>query len=194
MDNTINQLKEWWSLGKFSSPFECTINDMGAGNYQITFYIISNNYHYEITVSPSHLSCTLATNTPLQGETHNRYADLSDGDFTKDTWLKILSDIISNETTLKSNYTREKSTSFDFRSFDFSLMPATDVMLELQNIANTTNYPITVIIGKLTKTLYNKESTNLFALGMYAYNELISNELISNELMSNELMSNEQTL
>ena len=189
MDNTINQLKEWWSLGKFSSPFECTIhskgqnegqnfvNDMGAGNYQITFYIISNNYHYEITVSPSHLSCTLATNTPLQGETHNRYADLSDGDFTKDTWLKILSDIISNETTLKSNYTREKSTSFDFRSFDFSLMPATDVMLELQNIANTTNYPITVIIGKLTKTLYNKESTNLFALGMYAYNELI----ISNE-------------
>jgi len=55
-------------------------------------------------------------------------------------------------------------------------MPATDFMLELQNIANTTNYPITVIIGKLTKTLYNKESTNLFALGMCAYNELMSNE------------------
>lgn len=70
--------------------------------YQIKFYTRKNVYNIR-AIPPSeenkigYLGCTFSSRTPVAGETWTRGRDLYDGNFEEETWLRILSDIVSCE-------------------------------------------------------------------------------------------------
>lgn len=65
-------------------------NEIGA--------IISTSKHqYSIYANSEYLGCILNYSKPLEGEFNTKNKDLSDGDFSIETWRKIQNDIIENE-------------------------------------------------------------------------------------------------
>jgi hypothetical protein len=99
------KLFDWLMEGKFHLRL-----DVGAGGlpvirvdegYNLRLYTERHIYH--IIVRPnrdhgkSYLGCTVSTRKPRAGETHTRGNDLADGEFTDETWHKILADIVSYE-------------------------------------------------------------------------------------------------
>ena len=71
------------------------------GSYEVIFYTTENEYHISArrpkNNDKGYLGCTCSSRTPLPGETWTRGSDLHDGLLTLETWVGILTDIVSNE-------------------------------------------------------------------------------------------------
>lgn len=59
--------------------------------------IYTNDHYYRINAKETYLGCTSSTRRNRPGETWNRGSDLADGPFTKDTFHKIMGDIVGYE-------------------------------------------------------------------------------------------------
>jgi hypothetical protein len=61
------------------------------------------NAYWIVAVSPNredpdgYLGCQVSSRTPQVGELHDRGADLSDGEYSQDTWNQIVEDIARYE-------------------------------------------------------------------------------------------------
>lgn len=67
-------------------------------------HFFTSEHRYQISVHPStsvedpgHMSATVSARKHLTGEEHHRGNDLSDGDYSQDTWRHIQSDIMNYE-------------------------------------------------------------------------------------------------
>ena len=75
------------------------------------FCFYTNDHKYSISaiervVGKSYLGCTVTTRKPRAGEDWTRGNDLPDGDFTKETWDKIINSIVRYELQKLSDYTK----------------------------------------------------------------------------------------
>lgn len=77
------------------------------GGVNVSIYTEGNRYI--IVATPQYLGCQVETRKPRPGEDWNRGNDLADGNFSEETWLSILKDIIAYELKDISDYiiTRE---------------------------------------------------------------------------------------
>jgi hypothetical protein len=66
------------------------------------FYIYTDTYRYCIRASSNYLGCQVSARKPDAGEDWHRGNDLADGDFSKDTWNKIIADIVGYESVRSS--------------------------------------------------------------------------------------------
>jgi len=106
---TIKDFKSWLeNLGRFISHknIEVVINEGdcdGKGNYDLKYKvrIYTDNNSYGIiaheTEDKDYLGCIASSRKPRAGETWTRGRDLADGPLTKETWHRILGDIVSYE-------------------------------------------------------------------------------------------------
>lgn len=77
--------------------------------YMIRIELFTENYAYHIiavhrNVPKSYLGCTVTSRKARAGEEWNRGNDLPDGDFSRETWIKIKDAIIRNELRALSDY------------------------------------------------------------------------------------------
>ncbi len=101
------QLVEWMNLMKYGYrdpelymyEFENTDNEEG-----IRIRLFTNNNYYSIVAYrpkgehyKGYLGCTSGSRKSRAGEDWSRGNDLADGEFSKETWIRILSDIIGYE-------------------------------------------------------------------------------------------------
>ena len=103
---TIEDLKSWINKGKFSS-WNDHVHVTGENNdpvrkeHGIQFKIFTERNVYAISAleskNKSYLGCIADSRSPLPGENHTRGNDLADGDLSIETWLQIVTDIISYE-------------------------------------------------------------------------------------------------
>lgn len=107
---TIENFKSWLeNLGKFPSHknIEVVINEGDCdeeGNYELKYkvriYTDNNKYGIiarETNGNKGYLGCVASSRKPRAGETWTRGSDLADGPLTKETWYRILGDIVSYE-------------------------------------------------------------------------------------------------
>ena len=98
-ERTIDDLLAWVNVGKFTTHLDV----VKQTDDSIRFYIYTDNYSYQISAhmlpdtGRSYLGCITSARKTRAGETWHRGNDLADGSLTLDTWLKILSDTLSNE-------------------------------------------------------------------------------------------------
>ena len=65
-------------------------------NYQINLY--TEKHEYVISAhGERYLGCILRNRAPYPGEGHTRGNDLPDGNFSYETWIKIITSIVSHE-------------------------------------------------------------------------------------------------
>lgn len=93
----VPELWEWInSVSKFgNNPIDAMVLDVQDGVYQVTMF--SLNYKYTITAHNNYLGATMSFRTPRAGEDWTRGQDLADGDYSADTWHRILADILAVE-------------------------------------------------------------------------------------------------
>ena len=102
LEETKNQLISWLGNCKHShykeEDFICIDDD------RVYMKIYTDNNYYSITAYPEsekiekgYLGCVASCRKPITGEDWTRGADLADGPFKYDTWVKILSDIVDFE-------------------------------------------------------------------------------------------------
>jgi len=101
------QLVEWMSMMKYGyRDEEMYIYQLKSeihtnGGIRIKLFTETNSY--AITAFPpeknfnGYLGCTTNSRKPRAGESWTRGNDLADGEFSKDTWIKILGDIVGYE-------------------------------------------------------------------------------------------------
>ena len=106
MESLIDQLKKWISEGKFFSWDHVYIyhevNNPDHLERELKFSISTKNNEYVIRAieresGKNYLGCIADSRVRLPGEHHTRGNDLADGDFTRETWIAIMADIISYE-------------------------------------------------------------------------------------------------
>ncbi len=100
------QLVEWMNLMKYGYrdpelymyEFENTDNEEGIRMRLFT----NDNYYSIVAYHPKgeykgYLGCQAGSRKSRAGEDWSRGNDLADGEFSKETWIEILRDIIGNE-------------------------------------------------------------------------------------------------
>lgn len=85
----------WLEDFKLNNPEYINVTINGEDVFGITIYTITNTYAFRIT--KTYLGCTASTRMPRAGETWNRGNDLPDGEFAKETLMKILGAILFYE-------------------------------------------------------------------------------------------------
>ena len=99
---TLKDLDKWIeALNRFGSNIEVTFDSRSSDYFQhlrFRLYTDTNKYAFEaITGERSYLGCIASCRKPRAGEDWTRGRDLSDGNMSHETWVKILSDIVSYE-------------------------------------------------------------------------------------------------
>jgi len=86
------------SLSRFGgNPIDAMELDRGIGGSFVA-RLFTRNCKYGISATPSdYLGAVAQQRTPLAGEDWTRGRDLSDGDYSVETWHKILADIVAYE-------------------------------------------------------------------------------------------------
>lgn len=98
------ELLEWLkSISRYCKIENFIIPDYkGTKGVRINFYTKDHRYHI-VAINPisdnkdSYLGCTAQTRKPRAGEDWNRGSDLADGSYSKETWQRIVNDILSYE-------------------------------------------------------------------------------------------------
>ena len=97
-------LKDWIWTGKHASTSNFTIKieeDGGRSFVRLKFVTITNSY--SVRAFPprkdgsTYMCCEYSNREPNPGETWTRGGDLADGSFNKETWDRIVADILSVE-------------------------------------------------------------------------------------------------
>jgi hypothetical protein len=101
------QLEEWLGIG---SHFKYKMEDCSTideENTRVRVYLFTKTNKYSISASlpdlnrkeddKGYLGCTTSCRTPRAGEVWTRGSDLPDGDFSFETWIKIISSIVNYE-------------------------------------------------------------------------------------------------
>jgi len=96
LNEVEKQLREWLSQMKYRkgdhwSPYIKRENDI------IRVRLFTDRNVYGIVAKPTYLGAMASSSKPRVGEDWTRGNDLADGPFNHDTWVKILSDIVSYE-------------------------------------------------------------------------------------------------
>lgn len=107
---TIKNFKTWVeNIGRFMSPKNIErVDDEGQcdddGNYEFKYgvRIYTDNNVYKIVAretsgNQGYLGCVASSRKPRAGEKWTRGRDLADGSLTKETWYRILGDVVSYE-------------------------------------------------------------------------------------------------
>ena len=68
----------------------------GLKRIRVKLFTLTNVYNIVVTAN-GYFGCTASSRLPRAGEDWTRGNDLADGDFSKETWIKILGDIIGYE-------------------------------------------------------------------------------------------------
>lgn len=103
LDRVHDQIMEWLEAFRFGpSPDKIVHVDRDAGKVVIYLYTYINEY--SIVAVPSnkyesgyYLGCVSSSRKPRPGEWWHRGRDLPDGEFSEETWHKILAAIVSYE-------------------------------------------------------------------------------------------------
>jgi len=104
LDVAKSTLKNWIWQGKHASTdnFDLFIEEGDRPFVRLRFNTVTNSYGIR-AVPPNdkdkkgYLACEFSAREPNPGETWTRGGDLSDGSFSKDTWDRIIMDILSVE-------------------------------------------------------------------------------------------------
>ena len=93
------QLVEWMDMMKNgyrdSDIYMYEFERDGKEGIKIRLFTDVNNY--SVVAIDNYLGCIYSSRKPRAGEDWTRGGDLADGEFSKETWIKILSDIIGTE-------------------------------------------------------------------------------------------------
>jgi len=95
LDRIKNQIIDWLKIGKFFKYKEENFITENENCIKATLYTDTNKYI--ITAKENYLGCTSTSRKQRAGENWFRGNDLGDGPFSKETWIKILSDILTYE-------------------------------------------------------------------------------------------------
>ncbi len=97
LENIRKQLMSWIEKGKFCNykSNDCIYIDQEKNC--VRMHLFTNDNHYSIVAKSNYLGCTSKSRKPRAGEGWNRGNDLADGNFSKNTWNQILSDIVTYE-------------------------------------------------------------------------------------------------
>lgn len=111
----LRQLVSWMNMGRFNPHAEVGENDppfcdsvmrksfyLNENKDWIRIMIFTQTNEYVIDARLRHdgtayLGCVASCRKPRAGEDWTRGRDLADGDFCRETWFKILADIVSAE-------------------------------------------------------------------------------------------------
>ena len=77
------------------------------GEKRVRVYIYTDNHFYAIDATSDYLGCVASSRKPRPGEDWTRGSDLSDGKLNKETWHRILADIVGYELKSISGYILE---------------------------------------------------------------------------------------
>tara|TARA_Y100000310_G_scaffold55023_1_gene50429 strand:+ start:14062 stop:14442 length:381 start_codon:yes stop_codon:yes gene_type:complete len=100
------QLEEWMELMKHGYRDSMMYMELDYDSYiagRIFMKLYTDTNCYNISAVPdrpaenSYLGCTVSSRKPRAGEDWTRGSDLADGEFSQDTWFRILSDIVGYE-------------------------------------------------------------------------------------------------
>ena len=104
---TFADLENWVyeDLGRFASwqnnVHRFVKGEAAEGRVKNKFYLYTKTNRYQIVAieddKGGYLGCQAGTRKPRAGEDWTRGTDLPDGKFTRETWKKILFDIVSYE-------------------------------------------------------------------------------------------------
>ena len=104
------ELLEWLkSISRYDKIEDFIMPDYKNG-VRVSFYTKDHSYHIGVRKKGErdnldfngkedngYLGCTVQTRKPRAGEDWNRGNDLHDGDYSKETWQEIVSDILAYE-------------------------------------------------------------------------------------------------
>ena len=121
----FKELAQWiQSICRFGKIENFVITDYKEERLHLTFFTKDHSYHIsarlpetmppqnpEDKVGRGYLGCTVQCRKPRAGEDWTRGNDLADGSYRKETWQKILEDIVANELVkvIKPTQTKIKS-------------------------------------------------------------------------------------
>lgn len=96
MKDFREQLYSWIENFRWQDNKAIQIEDI-LDDDRLKVNMYTDNYIYYLTASPTYLGCTVSARKPRPGEDWTRGNDLADGKFCFETWVNILSDIVSYE-------------------------------------------------------------------------------------------------
>ena len=103
LEEIRDQLIEWAWRGKYGNKDNLhieIIRDDGTPRVKMTLLTTVNSYGIRAVPYDDgdiYFACEYSRREPLPGETWTRGGDLTDGDFNKETWERIVYDILSTE-------------------------------------------------------------------------------------------------
>lgn len=108
--NPLDVLKEFPGLAQWVKPLcrfkkleDFLIADYKENILRLNFFTKNNNYFITVNLpkysknKKGYMMASALTRKPRAGEDWNRGRDLADGSYTKETWDKIISNIVSYE-------------------------------------------------------------------------------------------------
>ena len=106
LEQMEEQLVTWLGEFRFSFDYEMERPQRPPGNadsVRVQFYTLTNKFTIVACTSDAlagvdYLGCIAKTRKPRAGEDWTRGRDLADGPFSRETWNKILVDIVAYET------------------------------------------------------------------------------------------------
>lgn len=93
-----------WGKNKYLLQEEAGSDPKDGTQVRIRVYLYTDGNRYSIVATPDYLGCIVSARKPRPGEDWTRGNDLADGRFCKETWHKILADIVSYELKTISDY------------------------------------------------------------------------------------------
>jgi len=98
LEQMEKQLVEWLGEFRFDFDYETEKQERPDGHsvFRVRIYTFTNKYSIAAS-PPDYLGCIASARKPRAGEDWTRGSDLADGPFSRETWDKILTDIVAYE-------------------------------------------------------------------------------------------------
>lgn len=107
-DSVVRQIREWLEPLSRWQGVDKLLNGYAKGfstdwTRRDRLRLYTDNNRYQISIRPpvngdgGYLGCTSTSRSWRAGEDWHRGSDLHDGDFSEETWNKIISDILAHE-------------------------------------------------------------------------------------------------
>jgi len=91
-------LISWVRVGKHFHYKEEDFIYIDGDYIRMTLFTYNNKYSISAHIgNHDYLGCTVSSRKPRAGETWTRGADLADGPFSHETWVRIIGDIVGYE-------------------------------------------------------------------------------------------------
>ena len=95
MEDYKDQLRGWIEELRWGAENKYTWET--DSEYRVRAKLFTSEHSYSISATPTYLGCIASARKPRPGEDWTRGNDLADGKFNKDTWIRILEDIVGYE-------------------------------------------------------------------------------------------------